>query len=175
METQTKTKWAIDPLHSEVGFKIKHMMISTVRGNFNEFTATVDSDRDDFVDADIEVEINVASINTNNQDRDNHLKSDDFFNAESYPVITFKSKSYEGGKLIGDLTIRDVTKEVVLDVDYNGTVVDPYGQTKAGFEISGEINRKDFGLKWSALTEAGAVVVSEQVKLAIGVQLVKQG
>jgi polyisoprenoid-binding protein YceI len=118
--------------------------------------------------------VDIDSINTKNADRDAHLKSDDFFNAEQFPQMTFRSKSFDGENLTGDLTIRDITKEVSLDVDFNGVAVDPYGQTKAGFELTGKINRKDFGLKWSAVTEAGNVVVSDTVKLVIDVQFVKQ-
>lgn len=171
---ETKTKWTIDPAHSEIGFKVKHMMISTVSGQFDDFTASVHTSSDDFINSDISVEIKTDSINTNNSDRDNHLKSDDFFNATQFPEMRFKSKKFDGETLVGDLTIRDITKEVTLDVNFNGIAVDPYGQTKAGFEISGEINRKDFDLKWSALTEAGAIVVSEKTKLIIDAQFIKQ-
>lgn len=173
-ETLTKTKWAIDPTHSEVSFKVKHMMISTVTGHFESFDANVEAEDDTFKNADIQVAVDIDSINTKNADRDAHLKSDDFFNAEQFPQMTFSSKSFDGENLVGDLTIRDVTKEVELDVDFNGVAVDPYGQTKAGFELTGKINRKDFGLKWSAVTEAGNVVVSDTVKLVIDVQFVKQ-
>lgn len=174
MNTLTKTRWAIDPTHSEVGFKVKHMMISTVKGFFQSFEVHAESENEDFTNAAIEVTIDVDSINTGTSDRDAHLKSDDFFNAEQFPQIRFVSKSFDGNKLIGDLTIRDITKEVALDVDYNGTAVDPYGQTKAGFEISGFINRKDFNLKWNAVTEAGSIVVADKVQLVIDAQLVKQ-
>lgn len=150
-------------------------MISTVTGYFETFDASVEAEREDFSDASIEVEIDVNSIKTKNSDRDAHLKSDDFFNAEKYPKMIFRSTSFQNGKLKGELTIRDITKEVELDVDFNGIAVDPYGQTKAGFELTGEINRKDFGLKWSAVTEAGNVVVSDTVKLAIDIQFIKQG
>jgi polyisoprenoid-binding protein YceI len=173
-ETTTKTKWAIDPTHSEVSFKVKHMMISTVTGHFESFNATVEAEDDTFKNANIEVSVDIDSINTKNADRDAHLKSDDFFNAGDYPQMTFRSKSFDGETLVGDLTIRDVTKEVEFDVDFNGVAVDPYGQTKAGFELTGDINRKEFGLKWSAVTEAGNVVVSDKVKLVIDVQFVKQ-
>ncbi|MEZ5106744.1 MAG: YceI family protein [Draconibacterium sp.] len=172
METK-KTSWTIDPAHSEFTFKVKHMMISTVTGRFENFDANVETSGDDFTNANIDVKVNVDSINTNNGDRDNHLKSDDFFNAEKYPVLSFKSKKFDGEKLVGDLSIRDVTKEVTLDTDFNGIVVDPWGNTKAGFELTGEINRKDFGLMWDAVTEAGSVVVSNKIKLAVNVQLVK--
>lgn len=173
------TKWAIDPAHSEIHFKVRHMMVSNVTGSFGQFEGSVESETDDFQGADIEFSADVASISTNNTDRDNHLKSDDFFNAEHYPKLSFKSTSFskksDGDyELKGDLTIRDVTKPVTLAVEYNGTAVDPYGQTKAGFEISGKINRKDYNLKWSAVTEAGNVVVSDEVRLVLNVQLVKQ-
>ncbi|ASV29198.1 YceI family protein [Maribacter cobaltidurans] len=167
-------KWVIDPTHSEVSFKVKHMMISTVTGHFEKFDATIDAENDEFENASLSVEISIDSINTKNKDRDGHLMSDDFFKAEEFPKMTFTSKSFNKDKIIGDLTIRDVTKEVELDVDFNGIAVDPYGQTKAGFEIRGSINRKDFNLTWSAVTEAGNVVVSDQVKMVIDAQFIKQ-
>lgn len=172
--TQSKTTWAIDPAHSEVLFKVRHMMISSVSGQFEEFTASIRSNEDNFSDAETEVSIAVDSINTKNADRDAHLKSDDFFNAESFPYITFKSTSFEGDQLKGEITIRDITKAISLDVQFNGVAVDPYGQTKAGFELRGELNRKVFGLKWDAVTEAGSVVVSDKVQLIIDAQFVKQ-
>ncbi|GLR17971.1 YceI family protein [Portibacter lacus] len=171
---EATTKWVIDPTHSEVGFKVKHMMISTVKGHFESFNATVKSDSDDFQNAQIAVSIDVDSISTKNKDRDGHLKSDDFFNAGEFPQIVFKSKSFDGNQLVGDLTIRNTTKEVTLNVDYNGTAVDPYGNTKAGFEISGDISRKEYGLKWNVVTEAGSIVVSDKVTLVIDAQFVKQ-
>ncbi len=171
---ENKTTWAIDPSHSDVMFKVRHMMISTVSGHFEDFNATVNADSDDFSGAEVEFSAKIDSINTKNADRDAHLKSDDFFNAESFPELKFKSKSYDGNKLVGDLTIRDVTKEVTFDTDFNGVATDPYGQTKAGFEISGKINRKDFNLTWSAVTEAGKIVVSDEVKLSVDAQFVKQ-
>lgn len=174
METLTTTKWAIDQSHSEVSFKVKHMMISTVTGHFESYDATIETENEDFKDAKVTVEIDINSINTKNKDRDAHLHSADFFDAESHPKITFVSKSFDGDKLVGDLTMRGITKEVTLDVEYNGTAVDPYGQTKAGFEISGTVNRKEFGLSWNAVTEAGNIVVSDKVKLAIEAQFVKQ-
>ncbi|MBD3636950.1 MAG: YceI family protein [Crocinitomicaceae bacterium] len=174
MESLVKTKWAIDPTHSEIGFKVKHMMISTVKGHFDNFEATLESESEDFEGADIQVSIDANSVNTKNTDRDGHLKSEDFFNAEEFPKITFRSTSFDGETLKGELSIRDITKAVELDVDYNGTAVDPYGNTKAGFEISGEINRKDFGLSWNAVTEAGNIVVSDKVKLIIDAQFVRE-
>lgn len=168
------TKWKVDESHSEVGFKVKHMMISTVKGAFEEFDATAETENDDFKNAKFDFTAKVDSINTKNEDRDTHLKSEDFFNAEKYPELTFKSTSFDGNKLVGDLTIKDVTKEIILNTDFNGTAVDPYEQTKAGFEITGKINRKDFGLTWSAVTEAGSIVVSDTIQFVIDLQFIKQ-
>ncbi len=168
------TNWTIDNTHSEIAFKVKHMMISTVTGHFEDFEANANTDGDNFNNATIAFSAKTNSINTKNIDRDTHLKSDDFFNSEKYPEMKFVSKSFIGDQLIGDLTIRDVTKEITLIAELNGIAVDPYGQTKAGFEIKGEINRKDFNLTWSAVTEAGSIVVSDKVKLVIDVQFIKQ-
>ena len=126
MSTQ-KTTWAIDPSHSEITFKVKHMMISTVTGHFLDYTGSIETESEDFKNADIRFTAKIDSISTKNADRDGHLKSDDFFNAEAYPELTFVSKSFDGETLTGDLTIRDVTKEVALDVEFNGVAVDPYG------------------------------------------------
>ncbi|MEN7551250.1 YceI family protein [Rapidithrix thailandica] len=173
-----KSTWIIDPAHSEIFFKVKHMMVSTVTGAFDQFTGAVETEQDNFEGANIQFKAETGSINTKNSQRDEHLKSDDFFNAEAYPELTFKSTSFEKNgedyKLTGDLTIRDITRQVTLDVDFNGVVVDPYNQTKAGFELSGKINRKDFNLSWNAVTEAGSIVVSDQIRLALSVQLIKQ-
>lgn len=176
MTTQTlsQTKWQVDPAHSEVIFKVRHMMISTVTGHFNSYNVEATATGENFDGADIKVSIDVDSISTKNADRDNHLKSDDFFNAAEFPQIHFQSTHFEGDTLKGNLTIRDVTKEVSLHVEQNGIAVDPYGQTKAGFEVTGEINRKDYNLNWNAVTEAGNIVVSDTVKLAFEIQLVKQ-
>lgn len=168
------TNWTIDNTHSEIAFKVKHMMISTVTGHFEDFEANAKTDGDNFNNAEIAFIAKTSSINTKNNDRDTHLKSDDFFNSEKFPEMKFVSKFFTGEQLIGDLTIRDVTKEIILDAELNGIAVDPYGQTKAGFEIKGEINRKDFNLTWSAVTEAGSIVVSDKVKLVIDVQFIKQ-
>lgn len=177
METLAKTKWNIDQMHSEVQFKAKHLVISTVTGTFNSFEGGLETEGDDFDGAKATFAIDVNSIDTNVADRDAHLKSDDFFNAEKYPQITFEGAlnqvSGEDYKLVGDLTIRDVTKQVELAVEYGGTMVDGYGQTKAGFEISGAVNRKEFGLKWDMVTEAGGVVVGEKIKLNLNIQLAK--
>lgn len=174
METTVNTNWKIDPTHSEIEFKVKHMMISTVTGSFADFDATVEVEKENFEDAKFSFNTKIDSINTKNEDRDTHLKSEDFFNAEKYPALSFESKSFDGEKMIGDLTIKNVTKEVVLDVDFNGIAVDPYGQTKAGFEAEGTISRKDFDLSWNAVTEAGSIVVSDKVKLIANLQFTKQ-
>ena len=179
MSTSVLTKWAIDPAHSEIHFKVKHMMVSTVTGSFTGFEGTVESSGDDFEGAQIAFSADTASINTHNEQRDAHLRSDDFFNAEAYPKLSFRSTAFtrkaDGDyELRGDLSIREHTHEVVLGVEFNGVAVDPYGQTKAGFELSGKINRKDFGLKWGAITEAGSVVVSDEVRLVLNVQLTRQ-
>jgi polyisoprenoid-binding protein YceI len=169
----------IDAAHSEIGFKLKHLVISTVSGNFSKFDATMECQNTDFTDAKVNFEADVDSITTNSVQRDEHLKSDDFFNAEQYPKITFKSTSIEKKGddeyiLHGDLTIRDVTKNIALKVEHGGSVIDPWGQSKEGFELSGKISRKEFGLKWNALTEAGGAVVSDDVRLIMSVQMVKQ-
>ncbi|MDP2685696.1 MAG: YceI family protein [Aequorivita sp.] len=169
-----KTVWNIDTTHSEINFKVKHMMISTVSGSFEKFDGKVETSNDDFKNGNFSFAAEIDSVNTNNTDRDTHLKSDDFFGAEKFPKLTFTSKSFDGEKMVGDLTIKGVTKEVTLETEYNGTAVDPYGQTKAGFEFEGSINRKDFGLTWSAVTEAGSIVVSDKVKLIASLQFIKQ-
>lgn len=173
-----KTIWTIDPAHSEIQFKVRHMMVSTVTGAFTSFTGSLETEEEDFSDAVIEFTAEVDSISTNNAQRDAHLKSDDFFNAAQFPQLRFRSTSFKslGGdryQLKGDLTIRDITLPLTLNVEYFGSATDPYGNTKAGFELNGAISRKDFGLKWNAVTEAGSVVVSDEVKLHLNVQLVK--
>ncbi len=179
MQTQVKQLWTIDKVHSEILFKVRHMMVSTVMGGFDEFEASAEADSDTFENASIRFSADVSSINTRNAQRDTHLKSEDFFHAEKHPTLTFESTSFypkSNGKykLTGNLTIRDTTKEVELEAEFFGTTVDPYNQTKAGFEISGKISRKEFGLTWNALTESGNVVVSDEVKMAINVQLISQ-
>ncbi|TVQ66240.1 MAG: polyisoprenoid-binding protein [Balneolaceae bacterium] len=175
----TVTKWVIDPTHSEINFKVKHLVISTVTGTFNSFSGSMETENEDFTGASVRFDADIDSIDTNNPDRDTHLKSDDFFNAEAFPKMSFVSSDFVKNSdssytLTGDLTIRNITKTVSLDVVYGGTVVDPYGQTKAGFEAEGAINRKEFGLQWSAVTEAGNLVVSDEVRLLLNVQFTKQ-
>jgi polyisoprenoid-binding protein YceI len=179
MTTLTQHNWSIDPAHSEIAFKVRHLVVTTLTGKFDTFDAALTSSKDDFSDAEIHFSANIDSINTGNADRDAHLKSDDFFNAASFPKLTFTSTSFNklsdnNYKLIGNLTIRETTKTIELDVEYGGTMVDPWGNTKAGFELNGKIKRKEFGLKWDAVTEAGGAVVSDEVKLHLNIQLVKQ-
>ena len=171
--------YKIDPDHSDIMFKVKHLMISTVSGIFKKFDATAEINDNDFTDAKVSFEADVTSIDTKNEQRDGHLKSDDFFNAEQFPKMIFKSTSVKKlgdneFRLIGDLTIRDITKPVELKVEYNGEITDPWGMERLGFEATGKINRKDYGLKWSAVTEAGGVVVSDDVKLQLNIEMVKQ-
>ncbi len=170
--------WNLDPTHSEVQFKVKHLVISTVTGRFNTFNASMEATAADFSDAVVTFSADIDSIDTNNAQRDGHLKSGDFFDAASFPHLSFASTKIEKKgsdyALSGNLTIRDTTLPVVLEVAYGGTTVDPYGQTKAGFEIEGKINRKQFGLTWSALTEAGSLVVGDDIRLLLSIQMVKQ-
>ncbi|MHB8905145.1 MAG: YceI family protein [Melioribacteraceae bacterium] len=178
MTINAQTKWTVDKAHSKVQFTVTHLIISEVTGEFKTFDATVESSKDDFSDAKIDFWADVNSISTDNDARDKHLKSDDFFNAEKFPKLTFKGKSFKkvsgkNYKLVGDLTIRDVTKEVTLDVVYNGSVKDPYGNIKAGFKITGSINRFDYNLKWNALIEAGGAVVGKTVEMTVNLELQK--
>jgi polyisoprenoid-binding protein YceI len=168
------TKWVLDPMHSEIHFKIKHLVISTVTGSFKTFEGTATTDGDSFEGAQVDFSLDVDSLDSNQGQRDGHLKSAEFFDAEKYPKISFKSTSYVGDKLIGDLTIKDITKPVTLDVEFGGLATDFYGNVKAGFEVTGKINRKEFGLTWDGVTEAGAIVVGEDVKLIMNVQFAKQ-
>ncbi len=172
-------KWKIDPTHSEVQFKVKHLMITTVTGYFTEFDAEAETEGDDFSSVSkIEFTADINSISTNNEQRDTHLKSADFFDAEQFGKLTFTGNKYEQAgddyKLHGDLTLRGVTRPLTLDVEFGGIVVDPYGQTKAGFTVKGKISRKDFNLTWNAVTEAGQVVVSDDIRILCEIQLVKQ-
>jgi polyisoprenoid-binding protein YceI len=172
--------WIIDPTHSEVNFKVKHLMISTVTGNFETYEGSVETANDeDFADAKVGFSAEINSISTGHEQRDGHLKSGDFFDVLNFPKLTFISTTMEKGieenyTLIGNLTIKGTTKQVILKAEFGGIMGDFYGNTKAGFEISGKINRQDFGLTWGAVTEAGGVVVSDEVKLAFNVQVSKQ-
>ena len=174
-----QTNWSIDKSHSKIGFSVTHLVITEVEGKFKNFEAKITTANENFDGASIEFTADVNSIDTYNEKRDQHLMSDDFFNAEKFPKLIFKSKSFKkvddkNYKLVGDLTIRDITKEVTLDAKYGGTITDPWGNTKAGFKINGDINRFDYGLKWDAAIETGGLVVSKEVKLIINLELNKQ-
>ena len=173
------TKWAIDPTHSEIGFKVKHMMFTNVSGKFGTYEATIATEDDNFENASIEFSADINSIDTNNADRDNHLKSADFFDADNHPKLTFKASSFtkidgHNYELTGDLSIKGVTKTVKFPVEFSGLMKDPWGNTKAGLNIDGKINRKDWGLNWNSALETGGVLVGEEVKLNIELQLAKQ-
>lgn len=179
MATETLTKWVLDPMHSEVQFKVKHLVISTVTGSFKTFEGELETSNEDFTGASISFSLDVDSVDTNQTMRDDHLKSAEFFDAAQYPKISFKSTSFTKEddnqyKLVGDLTIKGVTKSVSLSVEHGGTAGDFYGNTKAGFELSGKINRRDFGLTWSGVTDTGSVVLGDEIKLLINVQFAKQ-
>ena len=169
-------KWSVDHTHSKVGFSARHMVISEVIGHFNAFNITIDSTGDDWTESHIEIEINTNSIDTGVEDRDNHLRSADFFEAEKYPKIFFKSKSFkkiddENFKLTGDLTIKNITNEIELDVFYGGKIVDPWGNNRAGFSVRGSLNRFDYDLKWNAFIETGGAVVGKTIKLICDIEL----
>ncbi|XVX21017.1 YceI family protein [Actinomycetota bacterium] len=168
----TPGTWTIDQTHSSLGFTAKHMMVSKVRGTFDDFAGTV-TVAEQLADSTADVTIQMASVNTNQADRDAHLRGEDFFDVEQFPTMTFRGTSFDGETLRGDLTIKGVTKPVELDVDFGGVGTDPYGNTKAGFEAETEINRKDFGLTWNVAMETGGVLVSEKIKIVLDVQLVK--
>ena len=177
--TAIGTKWVIDPMHSEVQFKVRHLMISNVTGSFQAFSGSVITESEDFENAEIQFSLDVNSISTNQEMRDNHLKNVDFFEAEKFPTIDFKSTSFKKTNetdyvLVGNLTMKGITKEVRLNAEFGGESNDMQRNLKAGFEITGTINRKDFGLTWSAVTEAGGVMLSDEVKLHLAVQMIKQ-
>jgi polyisoprenoid-binding protein YceI len=174
-----KTTWAIDPTHSEIAFKVKHLMITNVKGSFTEFNGQLLTDGDDFTTAEISFTINPASINTGVADRDAHLKSADFFDVEKFKEITFTDgklvKTDENEfNLFGNLVIKGVSQPVTLQAEYGGQMADPWGNVKAGFTLEGKINRKDFGLTWNATLETGGVLVSDEIRLNLEIQLLKQ-
>lgn len=177
--TATKTKWAVDPTHTEVHFKIKHLVISTVTGSFKSFNGSASFDGEDLSNPEISFNIDTASIDTNQEQRDGHLKSADFFDAANFPEIKFQSTSLtktkgDQYKLAGNLTMKGITKAIELDAEFGGIAKDGYGNTKMGFEVTGNIHRKDFGLSWNAAMEAGGLTLGEDVKLIANVQLAKQ-
>lgn len=174
-----KTKWVLDAAHSEIGFKVKHLMLTNVKGEFKTFEASIYTTGDDFMSAEIDFWLDPASVDTRNADRDTHLRSADFFDVENHKQINFVANTYEAVdndgsyELYGDLTIKGITHRVKLDVEFGGVVTDPWGNKKAGFTINGKINRKDWGLNWNAALEAGGVLVSDEVRISCEVQLMK--
>ncbi len=173
------TKWALDPAHSEILFKVKHMMIANVKGEFRKFSIEAESEGNNFRAGSIKVNIDASSIFTNNEDRDKHLRSADFFDTDNFSELIFTGKSLqkkddENFRLTGDLSIRGISREITLDVGFGGVNKDPWGNEKAGFSISGAISRKDWGLNWNAALEAGGVLVSDEVKISAEVQLARQ-
>ena len=165
----------IDPSHSDLGFKIKHLMVSNVKGTITDYSGGMTYSSDDMSDAQIRFEAEMNSISTGNSDRDAHLNGEDFFNTERFPKMYFESTQFNlsNGKMRGKMTIKDTTKEIELNVEYNGKSVDPWGNTKHGFEITGTINRSDYGLTWNAALETGGVLVSDEVKLTLDVQMLE--
>ena len=182
MTTARKTAlstWIVDKAHSNIDFQVKHMMISTVRGHFRDFEATINIDEDNPENSSVAASVDVASIDTNAEDRDAHLRSDDFFNAAAFPTISFVSRGFERiddakFRLTGDLTIRDVTRQVTLDGEFEGRVQDPWGQDRAAFSARTEISRKDFNVRWNQLLETGGAVVSDWVRINLYVEAVRQ-
>jgi polyisoprenoid-binding protein YceI len=177
-EVLTKTNWAIDPMHSHIGFKVKHLMFTNVRGRFTEYNASISTDGIDFTTAEISVSINPASINTNDSKRDEHLRSADFFDVDKGKEINFSGNTFEKTNsgdyvLHGDLTMKGVTNPVKLDVEFGGIVKDPWGNEKAVINLQGKINRKDWGLNWNAALETGGVLVGEEITFDIEVQLAR--
>jgi len=173
-----KTGWNLDKAHSSIGFSIKHMVISDVTGNFKDYDVSFKSEKSDFTDATVDASIKVASINTDNDKRDAHLRTDDFFNAEKFPLITFKSTSFEKVgenkyKITGDLTIRDVTKKVTFDATYNGSIKAPWGATIYSWKAVLSINRFDYGLKWNKAIEAGGLIAGDTVNITLNLELNK--
>jgi len=174
----TKT-WVVDPAHSEIQFKVKHLMITNVTGHFSNYAVTATTEGDDFTKASIHFTAEVDSLSTGNEMRDGHLKSADFFDAANHPQVKFTGTRFEKTddehySLHGDLTLRETTKNIQLNVEFGGVVKDGYGNTKAGFSITGKIKRKEFGLNWDAVTEAGGVVVSDDVRIHCEIQLIEQ-
>jgi polyisoprenoid-binding protein YceI len=178
-DEELKMSWKIDSAHSQVTFSVRHMMISNVFGRFEKFTGTVDFNEKEFTNSSVDVQIDAATINTREPQRDAHLKSPDFLNTEKFPSISFKSKRIElvnsdHGRIVGDLTIRDITHEVVLDTEYAGTAKSPYGTVNAGFSASTKINRKDWNLTWNVALETGGLLVGDEIKVNIDLEIVRQ-
>lgn len=179
MATETRAKWVIDPAHTVAEFAVRHMMISTVKGRFAGVEGYILADPSDLTTAEAEVTIDAASVDTREPQRDEHLRSADFFDAANHPKITFRSRNVRRTgdneyELTGDLTIRGVTREVTLRLTFEGQAKDPWGNERAAFHVEGQVNRKDFGLNWNAVLEAGGVLVGEQVKISVDVEAIRQ-
>ncbi len=179
METLVKEKWVIDPSHTDIGFKIKHLMISNIKGKFNDYDASIYTTGDDFMTAEVDCWIDVASVDTNDAERDKHLKSADFFDVEKFPQISFIKNTVENVdadgsyELWGDLTIKGIAKRIKLDVEFGGIVKDPWGNEKAVFTVNGKVNRKDWGLNWNAALDTGGILVGEEVRISCEIQLMR--
>lgn len=176
--TANKTQWMADTAHSEIGFKVKHMMVTNVSGKFEDYDVVVLTDGEDFTTAEVTFRARTTSVNTGAEARDNHLRSADFFDSAEYPEMIFKStgvkKTHENEfVMMGDLTIKNITNQVQLHVDFGGILKDPWGNDKAGFSLNGKINRKEWGLNWNAALEAGGVLVADDVRLNVEIQFVK--
>ena len=173
------TKWVLDPTHSDVEFKVKHLMISTVTGHFSSFLADVSTEEEDFTRSKVTFTVDAASISTNNEQRDGHIKGPDFFDVANHPQIKFVITKIENVdndgsyNLYGDLTIRSITKNVKLEVEFGGVIKDPWGNTRAGFAVNGKINRKDFGLTWHMTTDTGGIVLGDDVRIHVALELIK--
>jgi polyisoprenoid-binding protein YceI len=177
----SKINWGMDPAHSEIGFKVRHLMISNVKGTFSKYKAQIETGADeDFTKAKIELILDATSVSTGNDDRDKHILSGDFLDVANYPEIKFIGKRSENVdndgsyELYGDLTIRSVTKEIKLDIEFGGVMKDPWGNHKAGINVNAKFNRADFGLVWNAALETGGVLVSDEVRISCEIQLVRQ-
>jgi len=173
------TTWVLDPTHSELQFKIKHLMISTVSGQFNQFKGTVETKDDDFTTAKVHFEADINSISTNNEQRDQHLKAGDFFDAEKYPSLVFEGERMEKTgedeyKLYGTMAIKGISRKVALDVEFGGITKDPWGNTRTGFSVTGKINRQDYGITFGTVSETGGLLLGDDVKINANVQFVKQ-
>jgi len=173
-----KTKWTLDPTHAEIHFKVRHMMVSWMTGSFKQFTATVETDGEDFTTAKVNFSADINSISTNNEQRDAHLRAGDFFDAENHPQLIFKTDKLEkiddeDFRVNGTLTIKGVSKEVVLNAEFGGITLDPWGNTRTGFSVTGKINRKDFGVNFSMVSETGGILLGEDVSINANVEFVK--
>ena len=174
----SKVNWKIDASHSEVLFKVKHMMITNVTGHFTEIEGSIETEEEDFTTAMVDFKAKTASVNTNSEQRDTHLRSAEFFDADQFPTVNFKSTRVTKGagnayQMEGDLTLHGITKNINLQIEFGGINKDPWGQTKAGFTVNGKINRGDFGLVWNSVLETGGVLVSEEVRISAEVQLIR--